>query len=220
MSRKNRYVINGIPHHAFQRGNNGQNIFRQETDKMFFIKHLARDAKENKVNIGSYCLMTNHFHFLLFPETRDGLITLMKSVSQRYSQYFNWKYKRTGKIWENRYKLNLVEPESAWLVARYIERNPVRARMVERAEEYEYSSAAQHLSGEKNALVTEDILKNSRESYIRFFYEKDADDKKKLDQMRTIIQQQKAIGSDNFLEKLKKEFKVDFNVRMRGRPKK
>ncbi|OGW75719.1 MAG: hypothetical protein A2Z72_03360 [Omnitrophica bacterium RBG_13_46_9] len=187
---------------------------------MFFIKHLEQDAKDNKVRIGSYCLMTNHFHFMLFPETKEGLIKLMKTLLQIYSQYFNRKHKRTGKIWENRYKLNLIEPESAWIVARYIERNPVRAKIVEKAEEYEYSSAAAHLKGEKDSLVTEDILKNNRENYIKFFHEKDADDKQELDRIRIIIQQQKAIGSRNFLERLEEKFGVGFGVRMRGRPRK
>ena len=220
MSRKNRYIIPGIPHHAFQRGNNRQNIFLQEEDKPFFIKHFEKDAKDNKVGIGAYCLMTNHFHFMLFPETAEGLIKFMKSLSQRYSQYFNWKYKRTGKIWENRYKLNIVDPALTWTVARYIERNPVRAQIVEKAEEYKYSSAAAHLIGERNYLITEDILKNDRENYIKFFNEKNADDTKELDNMRIIIQQQKVIGSHDFLKKLKEKFNVDFSVKKRGRPRK
>jgi putative transposase len=220
MPRKIRYIIPGIPHHAFQRGNNRQNIFLQEEDRIYFIKHLKQQANDNNISIGSYCLMTNHFHFLIIPETEEGLIKFMKNLLQRYSQYFNWKHKRTGKVWENRYKLNLVEPESAWVAARYIERNPVRVKIAEKAEEYRYSSAAIHLKGGSDPLVTEDILNNDRDSYVKFFHEKDADDKQKIDQIETIIQQQKAIGSSDFLKRLEEKFGVGFGIKMRGRPRK
>ena len=218
MPRNQRYILPDVPHHAFQRGNNRQKIFHREEDQAYFLKHTKNYAKENQVRIGAYCIMTNHFHLMVFPKDKEGLIKFMKAGSQKYSQYFNKRYKRTGKIWENRYKMNIVDPESSWFVARYIERNPLRAGMVKKAEEYKHSSAARHLSGKEDNLITEDILKNDRENYVRFFHEKDADDITELDRLRLIIQQQKAIGSNGFLGMLKEKFKVDFNVKGRGRP--
>jgi putative transposase len=220
MPRKDRYIVPGLPHHLFQRGNNKQNVFRDLKDKRFFIEKIKREAEENSVRIGAYCLMTNHFHFLLFPDTKENFIRFVKSASQKYSQYFNRKYKRTGKVWENRYKLNIVDPEACWVLARYVERNPIRAGLVERVEDYEYSSAAVHLCGGIDDLVTEDILKGKRKEYIEFFHEKDADNKNELDRIRDVIQRQKAIGSKDFLGRLRERFGMDFNIRMRGRPRK
>ena len=208
------------PHHVFHRGNNKQNIFISEEDKLYFVKHLKNYANDNKVRIGAYCIMTNHFHLLLFPDDKDGFITLMKAASQKYSQFFNKKYKRTGKIWENRYKMNIVDPVSIWHVARYIERNPLRAGIVERAEEYIYSSAARHLKGDRNDVITEDIIKQNRSNYLLFFQEQEADDEKELNKLNEIIHQEKAIGSEVFLRMLKDKFNVNFSLMTRGRPKK
>lgn len=113
--------------------------------------------------------MTNYIHLLLYPEEEKGLIKVMKKTAQYYTQYINRKYKRTGKLWENRYKLHIVDPESEWVMARYIENKPLRAKMVQSAESYEYSSARANLLGERNYLITKDIIKKNREEYRDFF---------------------------------------------------
>ena len=164
--------------------------------------------------------MTNHFHLLLYPRTSDGLINLMKHLCQLHTQFINRKYKRTGKLWENRYKLNIVDPDSAWVLARYIERNPVRAKMVEQAEEYEYSSARAHLGGEEDGLLTHDMIKGQHNEYRKFFYDKEASDEKHLGVIRTVVQQEKVFGNDNFVARLEKKFNISFRVMGRGRPRK
>ena len=220
MPRKIRYIVPHLPHHTLQRGNNRQVIFPEIEDKDYFLKQLKKYAHENKVKIGAYCVMNNHFHLLIYPDQKEGLIKLMKNTSQIYAQYFNRKYKRTGKIWENRYKLNIVEPESEWIIARYIERNPVRAGMVIDARRYPHSSAKSNLEGEGSKILDKDIIKDRREGYINFFNEKDADGDRKLYQIRTAVEQQKGLGGKSFIEELKRRFKVSFEVRQRGRPRK
>ena len=138
--------------------------------------------------------MSNHIYLMLFPETSEGLVTLMKSILQKYFQYFNQTHERTGKLWENRYKLNIVEPESAWIIARYIDRNLLRAGIVKKAEKYGYSSAAAHLLGREDQIITEDVIKNHRKEYVEFFFEREANADSHLSEIRTIIQQQKAGG--------------------------
>src|SRR3989338_10855138 len=130
MPRKIRYILPELAHHAIQRGNNRQNVFLDMDDRQSFLQSLGKYGRENNVYIGAYCLMTNHVHLLLYPETEEGLIVFMKLVSQMHSQRMNRKYRRSGKLWENRYKLHIVDPDYEWYVARYIELNPVRARMV------------------------------------------------------------------------------------------
>ncbi len=142
MPRRVRYIYPGLPHHAIQRGNNRQKVFRDEEDRRYYLGKLNKFMKEGDVEVGAYCLMPNHVHLLIYPKSREGLIKFMKQIHQMYSQYFNWKYQHTGKLWENRYKLHIAEPEAEWVLARYIEKNPIRAGMVHKAEEYCYLSLA------------------------------------------------------------------------------
>jgi putative transposase len=218
MPRSIRCILPQLPHHALQRGNNRQVVFPESADKDFFLKQLAKYGQEESVGIGAYCIMSNHFHLLLYPESREGLIKLLKSVSQIYAQYFNRKYKRTGKIWENRYKLNIVETECEWVIARYIEKNPVRAGLVLDATKYPHSSASANLSGRKDKILTKDIIKKRSEGYVDFFNEGQSSEDDQLCLIRTVIQQQRGFGGKDFIEDLKKRFKVEFEVRQRGRP--
>lgn len=218
MARSRRYIIPDLPHHTIQRGNNRQNIFYDEGDKTYFLSKLEEIAKKAQVLIGSYCLMTNHIHLLLYPKDERGLIKVMKETSQYYSQYINRKHKRTGKFWENRYKLHIVDPESEWVIARYIESNPIRAEIVKRAEDYKYSSARANLLGEHNNLITKDIIKKDREGYRDFFHQLDAADPNHIRQINITVEQQKILGSDKFINWLENRLGACLRVRGRGRP--
>ncbi len=220
MPRKIRFIIPQLPHHTLQRGNNRQTVFNGVKDKKYFLAQVRTHAKENKVAIGAYCLMTNHFHLLVYPDSQNGLVKFMKAISQNYSQYYNRLYKRTGKLWDNRYKLNIVEPEFEWVIARYIEKNPERAGIVKNAEEYPFSSGAAHLIGSSDISLSKDIIKGKTEEYISFFYEKEAADKKLLDRIRTVTQQQKVLGRDDFIKEIGGRFNANFEIRSRCRPAK
>lgn len=146
MPRNIRYIIPNIPHHVFQRGNNKQNVFKNNDDRNVFLSILRTHSKKHNIFVSAYCLMSNHFHLLLYPNSSEGLVTFMKYLSQLYTQYINKKYNRTGKLWENRYKLSIIDPDFEWIFARYIERNPLRARIIDRPENYKYSSARFNLN--------------------------------------------------------------------------
>ena len=220
MARAMRYIIPDLPHHAIQRGNNRQDIFFDETDRLYFLSKLKEISQNEKVLIGSYALMTNHIHILLYPKTKDGLINTMKGTLQHYTQYINRKHKRSGKLWENRYKLHIVDPECEWIVARYIENNPMRAKMIKKAEDYKYSSARANLLGENNTIITRDIIQGKRKEYNIFFYDSESMNKEHIAQITDIIQQEKALGSTKFINWIEEKFKVCFKVRAIGRPAK
>jgi len=215
MARQIRYIIPEVPHHIMQRGNNHQIIFFDQVDRKFFCKNLKKYGEEENVQIGSYCLMTNHIHLLLYPSSEKGLINFMKLTSQLYTQYINWKYKRSGKLWENRYKLHLVDPECEWVIARYIELNPVRAGMVGRAIDYEYSSARKNINGAIDHVISRDIIKSKYVDYQNFVNENAGD----LEKISLALQQGKAFGGSSFIEKIEKMFDTVFSIRKRGRPK-
>ena len=220
MSRPVRYIIPKLPHHAIQRGNNRQDIFFNQADRVYFLSKLKEIAEKEKVLISSYCLMTNHVHLLLYPEEEKGLVKLMKETAQHYTQYINRKYKRTGKFWENRYKLHIVDPQSEWVIARYIESNPSRAKMVKTAEDYKHSSARANLLGEQDVLITKDIIGKDRKEYKDFFYEQEASDPKHLGEISITAEQQKPLGNIKFINWIETRFDTYLKVRGRGRPPK
>ena len=219
MPRKIRYILPDFAHHAIQRGNNKQNIFIDAADRQSFLSDLEKYSIENKVSIGAYCLMTNHVHLLLYPEAESGLIAFMKIVSQMHSQRMNRKYGRSGKFWENRYKLHIVDPDYEWVVARYIDLNPVRANMVKQAVDYEYSSASCHLLGHADKVVTKDVIGQRLREYKEFLFAKDAQATECLKKIRDTIQQEKILGNLQFIQRLDGIFKMVFAVRPRGRPR-
>ena len=143
MARLPRYVVLGQPQHIIQRGNNRQVIFAAEADYQFFRNALIEAAKQHGLMIHAYVWMTNHIHLLATPLFEHGVSKVFQSVGRKYVQYFNFTYKRSGPLWEGRYRATVVDGEHYLLtVMRYIELNPVRAGMCQHSAEYPWSSYA------------------------------------------------------------------------------
>ena len=142
MPRMGRIVLPNYPHHVVQRGHNRQVVFAAEQDYQRYISDLRELKDVFGVKVYAYCLMTNHVHLLLAPgEAVAGLGQLMKALAARATRYRNRLEGRTGTLWESRYKSSVVESDTYLLACcRYIELNPVRARMVAEAGDYPCSS--------------------------------------------------------------------------------
>ena len=154
MPRRARLVLPEIPLHVIQRGNNRAVCFNAETDYLFYLDWLARSAHDSGCTIHAYCLMTNHVHLLLSASTPDAPGTLMKQLGQRYVQYFNRTYRRSGTLWEGRFRSCLLQEEGYLLEChRYSELNPVRAAMVEHPAMYRWSSYRANAQGERSSLL-------------------------------------------------------------------
>ncbi|MFC1747244.1 transposase [Pseudomonadota bacterium] len=159
MARQPRFVLPGQPQHVIVRGNNRNNIFVANDDYQFYLEKLTEACKRFKCDLHAYVLMTNHVHLLMTPHTEDGISKVMQSVGRYYVQYFNYQYKRTGTLWEGRYKATLLDSEQYLLTCyRYIGLNPVRAAMVGHPSEYPWSSYGRNALGQENVLVTEHPL--------------------------------------------------------------
>ncbi len=142
MPRIARAVATGYPHHVIQRGNNKEKVFFDKEDRERYLSLLKKYSDKWDSPILAYCLMSNHVHLLTRPDMEESLYKMMQGVTLCYTQYINRKYERTGRLWESRYHSCIVDKERyLWAVARYIEQNPVRAKMVKRVEDYLYSSA-------------------------------------------------------------------------------
>jgi putative transposase len=143
MARLPRYVVPGQPQHIIQRGNNRQVIFAAEADYQFFRDALIEAAKQHGLIVHAYVWMTNHIHLLATPLFEHSISKVFQSVGRKYVQYFNFTYKRSGTLWEGRYRATVVDSERYLLtVMRYIELNPVRAGMCQHPAEYPWSSYA------------------------------------------------------------------------------
>ena len=148
MARQPRLAVAGHPYHVIHRGHDRQPIVRDDDDRETFLAMLDTHARASKVAVHAYVLMDNHVHLLLTPETDAGLPTLMQSLGRSYVRYFNQRHRRSGTLWEGRYRSNLIESERYLLACMvYIDLNPVRAGMVEQAQDYRWSSH-RHCTGQ------------------------------------------------------------------------
>ncbi len=142
MARKPRLGPAGIAQHVIQRGNNRSVCFACESDYMAYIKWLKKFSVKFNVSIHAWVLMTNHVHLLCTPNLDNlGVSRMMQALGRMYVRYFNYKYERSGTLWEGRFHSSLVcSDEYLLTVYRYIELNPIRANMVLSPVEYKWSS--------------------------------------------------------------------------------
>ena len=155
MPRRARVKFAGVPLHIIQRGNNRIACFFVEEDYRFYLRHLDQLAQRFECGVHAYVLMTNHVHLLVTPSETDSASLLMKHLGQRYVQYVNRVYRRSGTLWEGRFKSSLVQRQGYLLKCqRYIELNPVRAGMVPHPRDYPWSSYRANGGLRASALVT------------------------------------------------------------------
>ena len=141
MPRQARLVLPDVAMHVVQRGHNRQACFKQETDYLVYLTLLHGLSTKRGCAVHAYCLMTNHVHLLLTPRDPQACATLMRDLGQGFVQYVNRRYRRSGTLWEGRFRSCLVDsPQYVLACHRYIELNPVRAAMVSSASAYRWSS--------------------------------------------------------------------------------
>jgi putative transposase len=159
MARLPRLTVPGYVHHVIQRGNNRQAIFDTEFDYQTMLDLLDENAKKFSVAIHAYVLMSNHFHLLVTPQTPEGLPQMMQSVGRRYVRYFNDCHKRSGTLWEGRYKSTLIQSEPYLLACMvYIDLNPVRGSLVAQPRDHPWSSHGHYTGQRIDKLVTPHAL--------------------------------------------------------------
>jgi putative transposase len=155
MPRRARITLANTPHHIIQRGNNRSACFYVDDDYFRYLDWLEKYSLENGCRVHAYVLMTNHVHLLITPETFDGLAKMMKCLGQRYVQYINRTYNRSGTLWEGRFKSCITQEDKYVLSCyRYIELNPVRAGMVTHPAEYPWSSYRSNAQQEPNKIIS------------------------------------------------------------------
>lgn len=155
MPRRERELEDGGIYHVYSRGNNRQRLFRDKQDFEVYLELLSKMKERFEFKLYHYCLMTNHVHFLMEVVRGKDLPRLMHGLQLGYARHYKKRYKYTGHLYQGRFRSPRIPDESYYLqCGRYIERNPVKVAMVDKAEDYEYSSARYYVLGRRNSLLT------------------------------------------------------------------
>jgi putative transposase len=157
MARQPRITIPELPHHVTNRGNRRADIFLDDIDRHVYIKKLITRCIEESVRIWAWCLMINHIHLIAVPKHQHSLSQAMKHIHGEYAEYFNARYSKSGHLWQDRFDAVVMDERHLWNGVRYVERNPVRAGIVKRAEDYPWSSAAAHCGLRTDRILSDDL---------------------------------------------------------------
>ncbi len=224
MSRHPRAVLENVPLHIIQRGNNRSQVFFATSDYQVYLALLAESARPAGCRVHAYVLMTNHVHILASPDAVESPAAMMKSLGERYAQYANRRYGRSGTLWQGRYRSCLVDNESYFLTCqRYIELNPVRANMVSDPADYAWSSYRANALGQDRAGLTahsiyQGLGKDEVErqaNYLALFRE--AIPESLLEQVRHATNGNAAFGGNMFIEEMGAALVRDLTPQRPGR---
>jgi REP-associated tyrosine transposase len=153
MSRNPRVVLTEVPHHITQRGIRKTDVFCEPADYCRYTDLMVENCERFGVLIRSHVWMPNHIHWVAVPLKPDSFAKALRRAHSIYARWFNKKYGLSGYLWQDRFFSCPLDEDHFWAAMRYVERNPVRARLVARAEDYPWSSAAYHSFGRPNALI-------------------------------------------------------------------
>ena len=198
MARLPRLVIPGIPYHVTQRGNRRAQTFFEDADYVFYRDLLAQAADKAGTEIWAYCLMPNHVHIIIVPGDADGLRRTFADTHRRYTGYINARHRWTGHLWQGRFGAVAIDETHLASAMRYVALNPVRARLVKRAQDWRWSSAAAHLAETDDDLVR---VAPALERYGRFadFLGQGDDDERDWRLLRMSETSGRPLGSDAWL---------------------
>jgi len=192
-----RVIIPKVAHHIIQRGNNRHNVLIEEEDFSNYCYWINKYAEIYKVNILAYCLMNNHVHFIVMPEDKLGISRLFNTVHMRYAQFMNYKRRTSGHLWQGRFFSCVMDEDHLYQGIRYVEQNPVRAKMEKYPWDYRWSSARWHVrKSVKKYIKVKDTELIDRRDWKEYLMSSDT----KLDEMmRKATNKGKAVAGDKFI---------------------
>lgn len=227
MPRKPRFYLPDMPVHIVQRGHNRQPVFFEKDNYQAYLHWLNQAAQRYHCSVHAYVLMTNHIHILASPAKQDSISLMMQHLGRHYVPYVNHNYGSSGTLWEGRYKACAIHDDEYLLTCmRYIELNPVRARMARTPAGYQWSSYHYNARGKQNSLVTPHALyqalgktqKQRLNAYSALF--KSHIDQVEMDIIRTSWQSGTPLGNDAFKASIQARLNCNIGKLGRGRPTK
>lgn len=216
-----------MPIHLVQRGHNRDACFFWDEDFLAYREWLGNALKKTGCALHAYVLMTNHVHLLLTPPSAEAVSQLVMSLGRRYVQYINKTYRRTGTLWDSRYKSSLIHSDDYLLLCqRYVELNPVRAEMTDDPAQYPWSSYRANGLGQPDALLMPHDLylaldgdQANRQAVYRSLFRSELDHEALAD-IRLALNQGQPLGKGRFLDQIERMIGRRCEVRPRGRPRK
>ena len=227
MPRQARIIIPNLPHHVLNRSNNKEIIFFDDEDFKFFLRQIKKYKEKFGIKIYHYCVMPNHYHFLIEPKYLESLPKFMHALMLVYAQYVQRKYNKVGHIWQGRYKSPVIEKE--YYLARcgyYIEDNPRRAKLVRDLKDWPWSSYQFYAFGKPDFIIDvapeylqlEASIEERQENYRKFMLS--AEKEEWLNNIRQELNQG-ILGSEKFIKETMERFKIKLvRVGKKGRPRK
>ncbi|MGH9554865.1 MAG: transposase [Terriglobales bacterium] len=210
-----------MPHHITQRGNRREDVFFSDGDRAAYLTWLADYCAKYKVSVLAYCLMTNHIHVVAVPRSDDALEKVFRPLHTRYAQRINRAKRWKGHLWQGRFFSSALDADYMWAAIRYVERNPVRARIVRRSENYRWSSAAAHCGLKADAVLTTDrrwlSQLESLDDWSKWLAE--GDEPAQLEVLRRHVERGLPCGAEGFIRRLERRAGQILRFRARGRPK-
>ncbi len=202
MARIARVVVPDLPHHVLQRGNRRQRVFFGDEDRKEYLNYLREYAKPAGVHFWGYCLMDNHVHLIAVPDEKDSFSVGFSDAHRRYTRMINFRERWRGYLWEGRFKSYPLNQTHLYAAMRYIERNPVRAKIVENAWEYPWSSANSHVLKRKDALLEDNFMVSEIKDWKLFLSEEDKQNEVNLFKMHASTG--RPLGDSQFIEEIEK----------------
>jgi putative transposase len=217
MPRFARVVIPGCPHHLIQRGNRRQRVFFSEEDRAFFLTLMGREAAKHGIAIWAFCLMENHVHLIAVPSRSDSFARGFGEAQRRYTLVINTREGWKGFLWQGRFLSYPLDEGHQYRAIRYVERNPVRAGIVERAEDFEWSSARAHVRKESHPLLAPFPFVRSVRDWAGYLGQKESpeDIRRFEDHERT----GRPLGSEDFVKRLERLSGRVLSPGQKGRPR-
>lgn len=225
MPRKPRFYLPGVPAHIVQRGNCRQAVFYHKNDYRAYLRWLAEGAEKHGCRVHAYVLMTNHVHILVTPQIPTAISLLIQYLGRYYATYINRTYGKTGSLWEGRHKGCIIDSEQYLLACmRYIELNPVRAGMVDKPSDYEWSSYHANAIGQNDKVVFPHSLYLSlaeqQEARLHAYRElfRHSFEPEQVHNIRATVQTGTPLGNDCFREQIEQTLGCKVGQARRGRP--
>ena len=218
MARISRVVVPRYPHHLTQRGVRSLDIFENDDDRRAYLQLIRTHAMACGVEILAWCIMTNHVHFIAVPEEESSLAKAFGEAHRLYTRMKNFRQDVRGYLFQGRFGSCVLDEQHLIAAARYVERNPVRARMVKKAWDYEWSSARFHV-GERasDLLVTDRTLIGLVKDWGELL---SGDDEEADNKLRAGVKIGRPVGNDSFLHKIEAITGRDLSKGTPGRPAK
>ncbi|MBI2175043.1 MAG: transposase [Candidatus Omnitrophica bacterium] len=175
MARLARVSLCDIPYHVTQRGNRRQPVFFTEEDRRVYLHLLKGQANRYGLEVWAYCLMTNHVHLIVVPRQQQALTRAIAETHRRYTRHINFREGWRGYLWQGRFASVPLDEQYLYAAVRYVERNPVHAKLVSQAEDYPWSSARAHVLGVADQVLAVNFLTEHIQDWKTFLHE-DQDD--------------------------------------------